>query len=143
MRKNGKRLASFLLALVMMISLLPTEVIASGLEEPIEETPAPITDVVVEPTPEPTDGTEPTVEPTAEPSVEPAVEPTEEPEVEPTEEPADEPETTGAEQPGLLQQAGEFFTDMGDFLLAALPYLAVLAVPAVAALLLSRRKKKH
>ena len=58
MRKNGKRLASFLLALVMMISLLPTEVIASGLEEPIEETPAPITDVVVEPTPEPTDGTE-------------------------------------------------------------------------------------
>ena len=65
------------------------------------------------------------------------------PTAQPTEEPADEPETTGAEQPGLLQQAGEFFTDMGDFLLAALPYLAVLAVPAVAALLLSRRKKKH
>ena len=55
---------------------------------------------------------------------------------------ADEPETTETEQPGLLQQAGEFFTDMGDFLLAALPYLAVLAVPAVAALLLGRRKKK-
>ncbi len=65
------------------------------------------------------------------------------PTAQPTEEPADEPETTGAEQSGLLQQAGEFFTDMGDFLLAALPYLAVLAVPAVVALLLSRRKKKH
>ena len=56
---------------------------------------------------------------------------------------ADEPETT--EQSGLLQQTGEFFTDMGDFLLAALPYLAVLAVPAVTALLLGRRKmhKNH
>ena len=67
------------------------------------------------------------------------------PTVQPTEEPADEPETTETEQPGLLEQAGEFFTDMGDFLLAALPYLAVLAVPAVTALLLGRRKmhKNH
>jgi hypothetical protein len=66
----------------------------------------------------------------------PTAEPVPEPEEAGT---ADEPETT--EQSGLLQQAGEFFTDMGDFLLAALPYLAVLAVPAVAALLLNRRKK--
>ena len=69
----------------------------------------------------------------------PAVEPVPEPEETGT---ADKPEITEAEQPGLLQQAGEFFTDMGDFLLAALPYLAVLAVPAVAALLLGRRKKQ-
>ena len=44
-------------------------------------------------------------------------------------------------EPGLLRQAGEFITDMGDFLLAALPYLAVLAVPAVIAAVLRRRKK--
>ena len=69
----------------------------------------------------------------------PAAEPVPEPEETGT---ADKPEITEAEQPGLLQQAGEFFTDMGDFLLAALPYLAVLAVPAVAALLLGRRKKQ-
>ena len=50
-------------------------------------------------------------------------------------------EAATTEQSGLLQQAGGFFTDMGDFLLSALPYLAVLAVPAVAALLLNRRKK--
>ena len=66
----------------------------------------------------------------------PTAEPVPEPEEAGT---ADEPETT--EQSGLLQQAGGFFTDMGDFLLSALPYLAVLAVPAVAALLLNRRKK--
>ena len=42
---------------------------------------------------------------------------------------------------GFLQDAGAFFTDMGDFLLAALPYLAVLAVPAAAALVFRRRKK--
>ena len=64
MRKNGKRLASFLLALVMIFSLLPTEVLASGLDEPIEETPAPVVDVAAEPTPEPVDETEPTEEPT-------------------------------------------------------------------------------
>ena len=66
----------------------------------------------------------------------PTAEPVPEPEETGT---ADEPETT--EQSGLLQQTGEIFTDMGDFLLSALPYLAVLAVPAVAALLLNRRKK--
>ena len=47
-----------------------------------------------------------------------------------------------AETSGLLQQAGEFFADMGDFLLAALPYLAVLAVPAVIALILRQNRKK-
>ena len=56
-----------------------------------------------------------------------------------------ETDTSEAEQteeaPGLLRQAGEFITDMGDFLLAALPYLAVLAVPAVIAVILRRRKK--
>ena len=45
------------------------------------------------------------------------------------------------EQTGFLPAAGAFFTDMGDFLLAALPYLLVLAVPAAAALILRRRKK--
>ena len=44
------------------------------------------------------------------------------------------------ETPDLLRQTENFLTDMGDFLLAALPYLAVLAVPAVIALLLRRRK---
>ena len=53
----------------------------------------------------------------------------------------EEPETAETEQPGLLQQAGEFIADMGDFLLAALPYLAVLAVPAVIAVILRRRTK--
>lgn len=47
-----------------------------------------------------------------------------------------------AEENGFFQQAGVFITDMGDFLLAALPYLAVLAVPAAAALFLRNRKKK-
>ena len=36
---------------------------------------------------------------------------------------------------------GEFIADMGDIRLAALPYLAVLAVPAVIAVILRRRKK--
>lgn len=55
---------------------------------------------------------------------------------------AAEPEAAEAEQSGLLQQAGAFFTDMGDFLLAALPYLAVLAVPAAIALVLRQRRKQ-
>ncbi len=46
-----------------------------------------------------------------------------------------------AESSSFLQEAGVFLTDMGDFLLAALPYLAVLAVPAAAALIIRRRKK--
>ena len=61
---------------------------------------------------------------------EPAAEPEEAQEV-----PADEPEK------GFLQEAGAFLTDMGDFLLAALPYLAVLAVPAAVALVIRRRKR--
>ena len=69
----------------------------------------------------------PTAAPTASPTVEPTAVPTVEPE---------------PEQTGFLPAAGAFFTDMGDFLLAALPYLLVLAVPAVAALVIRRRKNK-
>ena len=54
---------------------------------------------------------------------------------------ADEPAEESAEVSSLLGDAGAFLTDMGDFLLAALPYLAVLAVPAVIALIIRRRKK--
>ena len=61
------------------------------------------------------------------------------PTVEPTAVPTVEPEP---EQTGFLPAAGAFFTDMGDFLLAALPYLLVLAVPAVTALVIRRRKNK-
>ena len=46
------------------------------------------------------------------------------------------------QEEGLLSCAGEFLKDMGRFLLAALPYLAVLAVPAAIALAVRRRKKK-
>ena len=46
------------------------------------------------------------------------------------------------QEEGLLSRAGEFLKDMGRFLLAALPYLAVLAVPAAIALAVRRRKKK-
>ena len=46
------------------------------------------------------------------------------------------------ENAGFLQAAGAFFTDMGDFLLAALPYLLVLAVPAAAALVIRRKKAR-
>ena len=69
----------------------------------------------------------PTAAPTASPTVEPTAVPTVEPE---------------PEQTGFLPAAGAFFTDMGDFLLAALPYLLVLAVPAVTALVIRRRKNK-
>ena len=51
---------------------------------------------------------------------------------------ADEPAESGS----FLRDAGAFLTDMGDFLAAALPYLAVLAVPAVIALIIRRRKKQ-
>ncbi|MBQ6514549.1 MAG: hypothetical protein IJI09_07470 [Clostridia bacterium] len=68
---------------------------------------------------------------TAAPTASPTVEPTAVPTVE------HEPEQTG-----FLPAAGAFFTDMGDFLLAALPYLLVLAVPAVTALVIRRRKNK-
>ena len=65
-------------------------------------------------------------------------EPAETPEstAEPTAEPTEEPKA----EAGFLTAAGSFFTDMGDFLLAALPYLLVLAVPAAAALVISRKK---
>ena len=43
---------------------------------------------------------------------------------------------------GFLQDAGAFLSDMWDFLLASLPYLAVLAVPALVALIFRRRKKR-
>ena len=46
------------------------------------------------------------------------------------------------EETGFLQKTGMFMTDMGDFLLAALPYLAVLAVPAVTAFVIRSRKKR-
>ena len=55
--------------------------------------------------------------------------------------PAEAPEEAAEPRTGFLQEAGAFFTDMGGFLLAALPYLAVLAVPAVTALVLRRRKR--
>ncbi len=61
---------------------------------------------------------------------------------EPEEEPDEETAGETAEQEGFLQAAGRFFTDMGDFLLAALPYLLVLAVPAAAALIIRKRKMK-
>ena len=77
--------------------------------------------------------------PTEAPTPEPTAAPTSVPTAEPTAVPTDEPEP---EQAGFLPAAGAFFTDMGDFLLAALPYLLVLAVPAVAALVIRRRKNK-
>ena len=49
------------------------------------------------------------------------------------------PEAPEETRGGFLRDAGAFFTDMGDFLLAALPYLAVLAVPAVTALIIRRK----
>ena len=56
------------------------------------------------------------------------------------EEPGQEAEAA-QEEAGLIQQAGAFLSDMGSFLLAALPYLLVLAVPAAAALIIRRKKK--
>ena len=65
--------------------------------------------------------------------------PTEAPTAEPTAAQTEAPETE--KKTGFLSDAGAFFADMGDFLLAALPYLAVLAVPAAVALILRRKKK--
>ena len=50
-------------------------------------------------------------------------------------------EPAAQEEEGFLAGAKEFLADMGEFLLAALPYLLVLAVPAAAALVLRYRKK--
>ena len=55
-------------------------------------------------------------------------------------EPAEKAAETAEPAPGFLQQAGEFFSDMGAFLLAALPYLLA-AAALVAALMIARRKK--
>ena len=82
----------------------------------------------------PTEG--PTATPTAAPTDTP--EPSDTPVPSDTPAPAEEPEAEGA---GFLQDTGAFFADMGDFLLAALPYLLVLAVPAVVALAVRRKKK--
>ena len=60
----------------------------------------------------------------------------------PTEETEKEAEEAEAEQGDASQDAGNFFRDMGDFLLAALPYLAVPAVPAAVAVILRKRKTK-
>ena len=76
----------------------------------------------------------PAAEVTAEPTAAPTAEPTEAPTEAPTAEPSDE-------KTGFLSETGAFFADMGDFLLAALPYLAVLAVPAAIALIIRRKKK--
>ena len=46
----------------------------------------------------------------------------------------------GEKKDGFLQQAGAFFSDMGEFLLAALPYL--LGAAALAAALVIARKTK-
>lgn len=54
---------------------------------------------------------------------------------------APEPTEEPAQESGFLQETGAFFTDMGDFLLAALPYLLVLAVPAAAALVIRRKRR--
>ena len=77
----------------------------------------------------------PTEAPTEVPTAVPTAAPTEAPDPEPTAEPS------GQEKTGFLSEAGAFFTDMGDFLLAALPYLLVLAVPAAAAVIIRRRNK--
>ena len=57
-------------------------------------------------------------------------------------EPAEEPEEHEEETGGFFQNTGVFLADMGDFLVAALPYLAVLAVPAVIAKVIRRKKRK-
>lgn len=77
----------------------------------------------------------PTEAPTEVPTAVPTAAPTEAPDPEPTAEPS------GQEKTGFLSEAGAFFSDMGDFLLAALPYLLVLAVPAAAAVIIRRRNK--
>ena len=74
--------------------------------------------------------------------------PAEKPTAAPTQEPAKEEETKPEEkekQPeektGFLQAAGDFFRDMGAFLLSAWPYLLILAIPAGIALVMQKKKK--
>jgi len=47
-----------------------------------------------------------------------------------------------ADSPSFGQTVGDFFRDMGSFLLAVWPYLLILAVPAGAALIWRHRKKR-
>ena len=54
----------------------------------------------------------------------------------------EEAETPEEPETGLLQNMGVFLADMGGFLLAALPYLAVLAVPAIVAAVIRRKKRQ-
>ena len=81
-----------------------------------------------------------TAMPTATPAATSTLTP--EPAPEPTAEavPAEDPEP---EQTGFLPAVGAFLTDMGEFLLAALPYLLVLAVPAAAALIIRSKKSRR
>ena len=76
--------------------------------------------------------------------------PAEKPTAAPTQEPAKEEETKPEEkekQPeektGFLQAAGDFFRDMGAFLLSAWPYLLILAIPAGIALVLQKKKDRN
>jgi len=83
----------------------------------------------------------PTAAPTMTPEPAADAEQREEAAEEPAEAPAPEAEEAGTNG-GFIQEAGAFLTDMGDFLLAALPYLAVPAVPAAVAVILRKRKTK-
>ena len=97
-----KKALAFLLALVMMVSLLPTAALAEddGPEitpVPVEESPVPAEEPT--PVPEASEPAAPTAEPAAEPTVEPTEEPTAEPTVEPTEEPTAEPTVEPTAEP--------------------------------------------
>lgn len=59
-----------------------------------------------------------------------------------TQNPEKEPEPAAKAEPaGFLQRVGDFFKDMGSFLLTVWPYLLILAVPAGAALIYRRKKR--
>lgn len=65
------------------------------------------------------------------------------PEKEPEQAAETKPEPAVKTEPaGFLRSIGDFFKDMGDFLLTVWPYLLILAVPAGAALIWRHRKKK-
>ena len=67
--------------------------------------------------------------------------PTEAPTATATAVPTEEPAAAPTEAPAAEPEAGSFFADMGDFLGETWPYLLILAVPALTASLLRRRKK--
>ena len=56
--------------------------------------------------------------------------------------PAAKTETDSPNRPSVLQSVGDFFGDMGSFLLTVWPYLLILAVPAGATLVWRHRKRK-